>query len=401
MGGNSTGGAAWQNGGIRFEGNVNTYGCVLDGVALDLSGQSDLLFEYDTLPTPRTAARRSPSRCRWRARSGARSPGRSRPGRGVHAADQGVGAVLALEPKGSHWSYSKSRTGVPARARVRLRTSRSRRSTWHLLPDGPYSLFLHNFGSSTRRFPRRCRAAPLSCGARTRALAHRPVGRRRRRRPDARPGERGARTAARQSARRPARRHRRRLRQPRNGALGLPYRRGQAEIASPTAIVGTSPAPPPPPPPSPLPPPPSRRRRFLLGCQTTCRRSRRRRRRRCRRARRRRARRRRRRRRRRPPSRRASSERRRREERPPDRRRREHHPRRRRRDRGFFVILIAVGAYCSLKRCRATPQVLDSRRLAPTRRTSRWAPCQASPPPRPPRSPASETRDRVTPPVCE
>ena len=34
---------------------------------------------------------------------------------------------------------------------------------------------------------------------------------------------------------------------------------------------------------------------------------------------------------------------------------------------GFFaVILIAVGAYCGLKRCRATPQVLDSRRLAPT-----------------------------------
>ena len=389
MGGRSTGGAAWQNGGIRFEGNVNTYGggfayLVLQfSAALDLSGQSGLLFEYDTLPYSTYGSAliavqvslESSKRC---SLTGAFAI----PTTASTQRTKEWVPFSRFEPKGSHWSYSRSRTGVPSSCSGQT-TEVSRVTEIHLgiyYQDGPYSLFLHNFGQQYGTLPETLPGG--AAGVLTAALA----------RARSLIGKSGAgvgaaqmyglanvalETAARQSARAG-------LLAAIDGAFDNPATARsayliaavEAEIASPTAMVGTDPrrrrrrrrarrrrrrA--------------RRRRRSLLGCQTTCRRSRRRRPRRrrprCRRrrrARRRRARHRRRRRRRRPPSRRASLS----------------AATARGRDlqtvgggsitlvaagaiAGFFaVILIAVGAYCGLKRCRATPQVLDSRQIAPT-----------------------------------
>ena len=236
MGGRSTGGAAWQNGGIRFEGNVNTYGggfayLVLQfSAALDLSGQSGLLFEYDTLPYSTYGS--APIAVQVSLESSKRCSLTGAFAIPTTASTQRTKEWVPFsrfEPKGSHWSYSRSRTGVPSSCSGQT-TEVSRVTEIHLgiyYQDGPYSLFLHNFGQQWDA------AGTLPGGAAgvlTAALARAiligksgaGVG------AGMQPGERGARDGgAAVGARRPARRHRRRLRQPRNGALGLPHRRGR------------------------------------------------------------------------------------------------------------------------------------------------------------------------------
>ena len=327
MGGRSTGGAAWQNGGIRLEGNVNTYGggfayLVLQfSVALDLSGQSGLLFEYDTLPYSTYGS--APIAVQVSLESSKRCSLTGAFAIPTTASTQRTKEWVPFsrfEPKGSHWSYSKSRTGVPSSCSGQT-TDVSRVTEIHLgiyYQDGPYSLFLHNFGQQYETLPETLPGG--AAGVLTAALA------RARSLIDKSGAGVGAaqmhglanvalETAARQSARAG-------LLAAIDGAFDNPATARsayliaavEAEIASPTAMVGTSPAPPPPPPPSPPPPPPSPpppsfppRVPDNMPAPAAGRPRRRRRRcRRRRRARRRRARRRRRRRRRRPPSRRAS-----------------------------------------------------------------------------------------------
>ena len=389
MGGRSTGGAAWQNGGIRFEGNVNTYGggfayLVLQfSVALDLSGQSGLLFEYDTLPYSTYGS--APIAVQVSLESSKRCSLTGAFAIPTTASTQRTKEWVPFsrfEPKGSHWSYSKSRTGVPSSCSGQT-TDVSRVTEIHLgiyYQDGPYSLFLHNFGQQYETLPETLPGG--AAGVLTAALA------RARSLIDKSGAGVGAaqmhglanvalETAARQSARAG-------LLAAIDGAFDNPATARsayliaavEAELASPTAMVGTSPAPPPPPPPSPPPPPPSPPPPSFpprvpdnmpafpppppspppppLPPPSPS-----------------------------PPPPSAPP--------PPPSPPPPAFPPRfplsgdgARSDlqtvgggsitlvaagaiAGFFaVILIAVGAYCGLKRCRATPQVLDSRRLAPT-----------------------------------
>ena len=389
MGGRSTGGAAWQNGGIRFEGNVNTYGggfayLVLQfSVALDLSGQSGLLFEYDTLPYSTYGS--APIAVQVSLESSKRCSLTGAFAIPTTASTQRTKEWVPFsrfEPKGSHWSYSKSRTGVPSSCSGQT-TDVSRVTEIHLgiyYQDGPYSLFLHNFGQQYETLPETLPGG--AAGVLTAALA------RARSLIDKSGAGVGAaqmhglanvalETAARQSARAG-------LLAAIDGAFDNPATARsayliaavEAEIASPTAMVGTSPAPPPPPPPSPPPPPPSPPPPSFpprvpdnmpafpppppspppppLPPPSPS-----------------------------PPPPSAPPP-------PPSPPPPAFPPRFPLSDDGarsdlqtvgggsitlvaagaiagfFAVILIAVGAYCGLKRCRATPQVLDSRRLAPT-----------------------------------
>ena len=162
MGGRSTGGAAWQNGGIRFEGNVNTYGggfayLVLQfSVALDLSGQSGLLFEYDTLPYSTYGS--APIAVQVSLESSKRCSLTGAFAIPTTASTQRTKEWVPFsrfEPKGSHWSYSSSRTGVPSSCSGQT-TEVSRVTEIHLgiyYQDGPYSLFLHNFGQQYEALP--------------------------------------------------------------------------------------------------------------------------------------------------------------------------------------------------------------------------------------------------------
>ena len=389
MGGRSTGGAAWQNGGIRFEGNVNTYGggfayLVLQfSAALDLSGQSGLLFEYDTLPYSTYGS--APIAVQVSLESSKRCSLTGAFAIPTTASTQRTKEWVPFsrfEPKGSHWSYSSSRTGVPSSCSGQT-TEVSRVTEIHLgiyYQDGPYSLFLHNFGQQYETLPETLPGG--AAGVLTAALA----------RARSLIGKSGAgvgaaqmhglanvalETAARQSARAG-------LLAAIDGAFDNPATARsayliaavEAEIASPTAMVGTSPAPPPPPPPSPPPPPPSPPPPSFpprvpdnmpafpppppspppppLPPPSPS-----------------------------PPPPSAPPP-------PPSPPPPAFPPRFPLSDDGarsdlqtvgggsitlvaagaiagfFAVILIAVGAYCGLKRCRATPQVLDSRRLAPT-----------------------------------
>ena len=389
MGGRSTGGAAWQNGGIRFEGNVNTYGggfayLVLQfSVALDLSGQSGLLFEYDTLPYSTYGS--APIAVQVSLESSKRCSLTGAFAIPTTASTQRTKEWVPFsrfEPKGSHWSYSKSRTGVPSSCSGQT-TDVSRVTEIHLgiyYQDGPYSLFLHNFGQQYETLPETLPGG--AAGVLTAALA------RARSLIDKSGAGVGAaqmhglanvalETAARQSARAG-------LLAAIDGAFDNPATARsayliaavEAELASPTAMVGTSPAPPPPPPPSPPPPPPSPPPPSFpprvpdnmpafpppppspppppLPPPSPS-----------------------------PPPPSAPPP-------PPSPPPHAFPPRFPLSDDGarsdlqtvgggsitlvaagaiagfFAVILIAVGAYCGLKRCRATPQVLDSRRLAPT-----------------------------------
>ena len=389
MGGRSTGGAAWQNGGIRFEGNVNTYGggfayLVLQfSVALDLSGQSGLLFEYDTLPYSTYGS--APIAVQVSLESSKRCSLTGAFAIPTTASTQRTKEWVPFsrfEPKGSHWSYSKSRTGVPSSCSGQT-TDVSRVTEIHLgiyYQDGPYSLFLHNFGQQYETLPETLPGG--AAGVLTAALA------RARSLIDKSGAGVGAaqmhglanvalETAARQSARAG-------LLAAIDGAFDNPATARsayliaavEAELASPTAMVGTSPAPPPPPPPSPPPPPPSPPPPSFpprvpdnmpafpppppspppppLPPPSPS-----------------------------PPPPSAPPP-------PPSPPPPAFPPRFPLSDDGarsdlqtvgggsitlvaagaiagfFAVILIAVGAYCGLKRCRATPQVLDSRRLAPT-----------------------------------
>ena len=389
MGGRSTGGAAWQNGGIRFEGNVNTYGggfayLVLQfSVALDLSGQSGLLFEYDTLPYSTYGS--APIAVQVSLESSKRCSLTGAFAIPTTASTQRTKEWVPFsrfEPKGSHWSYSSSRTGVPSSCSGQT-TEVSRVTEIHLgiyYQDGPYSLFLHNFGQQYETLPETLPGG--AAGVLTAALA------RARSLIDKSGAGVGAaqmhglanvalETAARQSARAG-------LLAAIDGAFDNPATARsayliaavEAEIASPTAMVGTSPAPPPPPPPSPPPPPPSPPPPSFpprvpdnmpafpppppspppppLPPPSPS-----------------------------PPPPSAPPP-------PPSPPPPAFPPRFPLSDDGarsdlqtvgggsitlvaagaiagfFAVILIAVGAYCGLKRCRATPQVLDSRRLAPT-----------------------------------
>ena len=389
MGGRSTGGAAWQNGGIRFEGNVNTYGggfayLVLQfSAALDLSGQSGLLFEYDTLPYSTYGS--APIAVQVSLESSKRCSLTGAFAIPTTASTQRTKEWVPFsrfEPKGSHWSYSSSRTGVPSSCSGQT-TEVSRVTEIHLgiyYQDGPYSLFLHNFGQQYGTLPETLPGG--AAGVLTAALA------RARSLIDKSGAGVGAaqmhglanvalETAARQSARAG-------LLAAIDGAFDNPATARsayllaavEAEIASPTAMVGTSPAPPPPPPPSPPPPPPSPPPPSFpprvpdnmpafpppppspppppLPPPSPS-----------------------------PPPPSAPPP-------PPSPPPPAFPPRFPLSDDGarsdlqtvgggsitlvaagaiagfFAVILIAVGAYCGLKRCRATPQVLDSRRLAPT-----------------------------------
>ena len=269
MGGRSTGGAAWQNGGIRFEGNVNTYGggfayLVLQfSVALDLSGQSGLMFEYDTLPYSTYGS--APIAVQVSLESSKRCSLTGAFAIPTTASTQRTKEWVPFsrfEPKGSHWSYSSSRTGVPSSCSGQT-TEVSRVTEIHLgiyYQDGPYSLFLHNFGQQYETLPETLPGG--AAGVLTAALA------RARSLIDKSGAGVGAaqmhglanvalETAARQSARAG-------LLAAIDGAFDNPATARsayliaavEAELASPTAMVGTSPAPPPPPPPSPPPPPP-------------------------------------------------------------------------------------------------------------------------------------------------
>ena len=165
MGGRSTGGAAWQNGGIRFEGNVNTYGggfayLVLQfSVALDLSGQSGLLFEYDTLPYSTYGS--APIAVQVSLESSKRCSLTGAFAIPTTASTQRTKEWVPFsrfEPKGSHWSYSSGRTGVPSSCSGQT-TEVSRVTEIHLgiyYQDGPYSLFLHNFGHQYETLPETC-----------------------------------------------------------------------------------------------------------------------------------------------------------------------------------------------------------------------------------------------------
>jgi outer membrane biosynthesis protein TonB len=389
MGGRSTGGAAWQNGGIRFEGNVNTYGggfayLVLQfSVALDLSGQSGLLFEYDTLPYSTYGS--APIAVQVSLESSKRCSLTGAFAIPTTASTQRTKEWVPFsrfEPKGSHWSYSKSRTGVPSSCSGQT-TDVSRVTEIHLgiyYQDGPYSLFLHNFGQQYETLPETLpggAAGVLTAAlARARSLIDKSgagVG--------AAPMHGQANVALETAARQSARAG---LLAAIDGAFDNPATARsayliaavEAELASPTAMVGTSPAPPPPPPPSPPPPPPSPPPPSFpprvpdnmpafpppppspppppLPPPSPS-----------------------------PPPPSAPPP-------PPSPPPPAFPPRFPLSDDGarsdlqtvgggsitlvaagaiagfFAVILIAVGAYCGLKRCRATPQVLDSRRLAPT-----------------------------------
>ena len=179
MGGRSTGGAAWQNGGIRFEGNVNTYGggfayLVLQfSVALDLSGQSGLLFEYDTLPYSTYGS--APIAVQVSLESSKRCSLTGAFAIPTTASTQRTKEWVPFsrfEPKGSHWSYSKSRTGVPSSCSGRHGRLARHGDPPDLLPGRPVACSSTTSGSSTRRSPRRCRAA---AGVPTAALTRRSL----------------------------------------------------------------------------------------------------------------------------------------------------------------------------------------------------------------------------------
>jgi len=352
-------------------------------VALDLSGQSGLLFEYDTLPYSTYGS--APIAVQVSLESSKRCSLTGAFAIPTTASAQRTKEWVPFsrfEPKGSHWSYSKSRTGVPSSCSGQT-TEVSRVTEIHLgiyYQDGPYSLFLHNFGQQYETLPETLPGG--AAGVLTAALA------RARSLIDKSGAGVGAaqmhglanvalETAARQSARAG-------LLAAIDGAFDNPATARsayliaavEAEIASPTAMVGTSPAPPPPPPPSPPPPPPSPPPPSFpprvpdnmpafpppppspppppLPPPSPS-----------------------------PPPPSAPPP-------PPSPPPPAFPPRFPLSDDGarsdlqtvgggsitlvaagaiagfFAVILIAVGAYCGLKRCRATPQVLDSRRLAPT-----------------------------------